>query len=222
MQKTNIHPDVVLNALLDKGPRSNKVETLKKLHQICQQQYQSQSEVLRDFSVASIGKLCEVQGLFKARVLYNAASADYVQLITAWAAFSGPASVKTSKEPKVLASHEYLMRIEDPAIRMLMQATIAERDELRATVNLLKSKMQVTIDMRSSGISFTQDGKATPVLLPKAQLTDSERAALQKAVSKEFLEQEGWAEGSHGEIKKGNRTLFDVGYASAVRKILGE
>lgn len=222
MQKTNIHPDGILAALLDKGPRANKAETLKKLHYICQQQYQSQSESLRDFSLPAIGRLCEAQGVFKGRVLYNAASADYVDLITAWAAFSGPSSVKAPKETKVLASHEYLMRIEDPAIRMLMQSAIAERDELRAKVNLLKSQMHVTIDKRTLGVTLPMDGTATPILLPKAQLTDSERSALKRAVSKDFFDQEGWTEGSHGEVKKANRTIYDVGYALAIRKIIGE
>jgi hypothetical protein len=220
MKKTIIHPDVVLEALIDKGCRSNKLSNLQKLHAICRQQYQDQSESLRDFSLPAIGRLCEKQELFKARVLYNSASADYVALIAAWAAYSGPSSVKAPKEAKPLASHEYLMRIEDPAIRSLMQSAISERDMLRAQVNLLKSQTQIIINNRPLGATITKESGSIPILEVKAQLSDSERAALEKAISKDFLDEEGWSEGTHGEIKKGNRTLFEVGYASAIRKIL--
>lgn len=60
------------------------------------------------------------------------------------------------------------------------------------------------------------------LLAPKSQLTDSERQALRKAVSDEFLESKGWREAEHGEIvtDKG-RTVFDPGFATAIRKVLG-
>lgn len=223
MQKTTTHPDALLEALLAKGPRSNKAATLKALHEICGRQYASQSESLRDFSLSAIGRLCEAQGLFKARVLYNAASADYVALITAWAAYSGPASVKAPKQPRVLASHEYLMRIEDPAIRQLMQATIAERDNLRAQVNLLKSQTQIVIDQRPLGATLVKEAGSMSVLLPKARLTDSEREALERAISVDRLDRLGCSIGPRGEIKdREGRTLFEVGFADAIRKILGE
>ncbi len=59
-----------------------------------------------------------------------------------------------------------------------------------------------------------------PVLLMNARLTDSERNALEKAVSKKFIKECGWEEGSHGQIKQGTRTLFDVGFTTAIRKVL--
>lgn len=225
MNKTTVHPDAVLEALLEKGARSNKISNLMKLHEICRRQYESQNVAMRDFGLSSIGRLCEAQGVFKARVLYNAASEDYVTLITAWAAFSGPASVKAPKESKGLASYEYLMRIQDPAIRSIMQAAISERDNLRAQLNLLKSKTIINIDQRPLGATLASEGTgvSVPVLLMSAQLTDSERKALTKAISKNFLDQEGWSEGSYGEIiNKSGRTIFDVGFAVAIRKVLGE
>lgn len=224
MDKTDIHPDEVLEALLAKGPRSNKAATLKSLHEICRNQYQhqSQSASMLNFGLSTIGRICEACGLFKARVLYNAASKDYVALITAWAAFSGTMSVKAPKEPKKLSSHQYLMRIEDPAIRSLMQSTIAERDDLLAKVNLLKSRMQITIDQRPLGATIATHSPPVAILEAKAQLTESERESLEKAISKEFLDQEEWREGSHGEItNRTGRTLYDVGYVTAIRKILG-
>jgi hypothetical protein len=68
-----------------------------------------------------------------------------------------------------LASHEYLMRIEDPAIRSIMQAIIAERDKLKAQLNVLKANTQVTVDRRPLGGDHlccsgdTSGGRALPV-----------------------------------------------------------
>jgi hypothetical protein len=116
------------------------------------------------------------------------------------------------------------MKIDDPAIRSIMQATIAERDKLKAQLNVLKAHTQVTVDLRPLGAEIVSNPSGpTAVLAMAAQLTSSQREALQKAVSSEFLDDQGWSEGSRGEIlnDKG-RTLFEVGYTKAIRKVLGE
>lgn len=216
---TNIHPDNVLTSLLDKGGRSNKRTNLTKIHELCRKQHAAGS---RDFSLLSIGRLAEAEGIMKGRALYNAPSADYRALIEAWAAYAGP---PTLKPPKTLASHDYLMRIEDPAIRSIMQATIAERDKLKAQLNVLKAHTQVTVDRRPLGatISASRGTQPLAVLALSAQLTPSEREALQKAVSASHLAERGLKEGSHGEItNERGRTVFEVGFARAVRKVLGD
>ena len=156
----------------------------------------------------------------KGRALYNAPSADYRALIEAWAAYAGP---PVPKPPRTLASHEYLMRIEDPAIRSIMQAIIAERDKLKAQLNVLKANAQVTVDRRPLAATVAAVPHAQPVtvLAMAAQLTPSEREALQKAVSAHYLEERGLREGSHGEIVNARgRTVFEVGFARAIRKVL--
>ena len=46
---------------------------------------------------------------------------------------------------------------------------------------------------------------------------------MQKAVSASYLEERGLKEGSHGEIvNERGRTVFEVGFARAVRKVLGD
>jgi hypothetical protein len=216
---THIHPDAVLESLLAKGGRSNRRSNLTKMQELCRKQHESGS---RDFSLSAIGRVVEVAGIMKGRSLYNAQSADYQTLIEAWAAYAGPPAPKT---PKMLASHEYLMRIEDPAIRSIMQAIIAERDKLKAQINVLKSNTQVTVDRRPGGSAASAVAGAQPVtvLAMAAQLTPSEREALQKAVSADYLEERGLHEGSHGEIANTRgRTIFEVGFASAIRKVLGD
>ncbi|NYG31468.1 alpha/beta hydrolase [Sphaerotilus montanus] len=215
---TDIHPDAVLASLLDKGSRSNRRANLTKMHELCRRQHAAGS---RDFSLPAIGRLAEAEGILKGRALYNAPSADYRALIEAWAAYAGPAM---PKPPKTLASHEYLMRIDDPAIRSIMQAIITERDKLKAQLNVLKAHTQVTVDRRPLGVTVSAAPGVQPVgvLALSAQLTPSEREALQKAVSADYLEERGLKEGSHGEIvNERGRTVFEVGFARAVRKVLG-
>lgn len=192
----NIHPDAVLESLLAKGVRSNRRANLTRMHALCNRQHAVGS---RDFSLAAVGRLAEADGILKGRALYNAPSADYRALIEAWATYAEPPALKP---PKTLASHEYLMRIEDPAIRSIMQAIIAERDKLKAQLNALKAHTQVTVGRRPLGADVTAAFGAQPVAVfaLSAQLTPSEREALQKAVSAGYLEERGLHEGSHGEI----------------------
>ncbi|MFL9951706.1 gamma-mobile-trio protein GmtX [Paraburkholderia agricolaris] len=216
---THIHPDAVLASLLDKGGRSNRRANLAKMHELCRRQHEAGS---RDFSLSAIGRLVEAEGILKGRALYNAPSADYRVLIEAWAAYAGPAAPKPAK---TLASHDYLMRIEDPAIRSIMQAIIVERDKVKAQLNVLKANTLVTVDRRPLGATFSSAPGAQPVavLALYEQLTPSEREALQKSVSATYLEERGLKEGSHGEIvNERGRTVFEVGFASAVRKVLSD
>lgn len=215
---TNIHPDAVLESLLAKAVRSNRRANLAAMHEICRRQHETNS---RDFSLPAIGRLAEAGGILKGRALYNAQSADYRSLIEAWAAYAGP---PVPKPPKTLASHEYLMRIEDPAIRSIMQAIIADRDKLKAQLNVLKAHTQLTVDRRPLGanVATAPDTQPVTVLAMAARLTPSEREALQKSVSADYLEARGLQEGSHGEIvNERGRTVFEVGFARAIRKVLG-
>jgi hypothetical protein len=216
---TDIYPDAVLESLLAKGGRSNRRANLMKMHQLCRRQHDAGS---RDFSLPAIGRLAEAEGIMKGRALYNAQSADYKALIEAWAAYAGPPA---PKPPKTLASHEYLTRIEDPAIRSIMQAIIAERDRLKAQLNVLKANAQVTVDRRPLGatVAAVSGSQSVAVLATAAQFTPSEREALQKSVSADYLEERGLREGSHGEIvNERGRTVFEVGFARAIRKVLGD
>lgn len=216
---TDIHPDAVLESLLVKGGRSHRKANLAKMHELCRKQHEAGA---RDFSLPAIGRLAEAEGIMKGRALYNIQSADYKALIEAWAAYAGPPA---PKPPKTLASHDYLMRIEDPAIRSIMQAIIAERDKLKAQLNVLKANTQVTVDRRPLGATLSSAPGAQPVavLALSAQLTPSEREALQKAVTADYLEERGLREGSHGEILNDRgRMLFEVGFARAIRKVLGD
>lgn len=217
---TEVHPEAVLAALLAKESRAPVPHTLQRINEICRTRYEAGS---KDFSIPTIGRLCEQEGLFKGRILYNASSRDYVSLINAWAAYAGP---PVAPPPKTLASNQFLMKIENPAIRAIMQSIIGERDKLRAQLNMLKSEKVGKIDIRPSRGSNGQNQAVSyvveEILEAGSALTDSERQALSKALSPELLDKMDWIEGDRGEIKnRTGRTIFEPGFATAIRKILG-
>lgn len=211
MSKTE-HPDVVLRRLLDSKPRPQKIRNLQSLHEICSASYEMGE---RDFSVAAIGKLCEKHGLLKARGLYNAPLADYRILIAAWAAYAGPIVPRQKTQS---ATEDYVNRIDDPAVRMLVQKVITERNKLKAQLNTLRAATTLVIDRRP-----IETRTAKGHFEAANGLTDSERKALSKTLSPAFLAEQGWTEIEFGEIVSSRgRTLFDPGFATGLRKLLGD
>ncbi|MBN8504487.1 MAG: alpha/beta hydrolase [Burkholderiales bacterium] len=213
------HPDDVLDALLQGCAREQKRQNLRRLHELCAAQHAGS----KDFSLPVIGKLWEAAGGIKARALYNAPSEDYRTLIQAWETHAGPVEVR-AVEPKGKASHSFLTRIDDPAIRALVQGALIERDKLQAEVNLLKSLTQLNLD-RSPALPNPVPSHS-PMLAPPdstAKLTPSEREALERAISSDFLSDQGWSEGRSGEVmnEKGRR-IFESGFTRAIRKVLAK
>lgn len=149
---TDVHPDEVLKAILDKGNRRDKEEKLRKIHELCSLEYSRHSQGARDLSIANMARVAESHGLFKARTIYNKQSEDYAALIKAWEAYNGPKPSKAVKAQLAPADkHAFLKKIEDPAVRSLCQMAIIERDKIRAELNMLKSVTVVPIDMRPLG-----------------------------------------------------------------------
>ena len=68
---TDVHPDEVLKAILDKGNRRDKEEKLRKIHELCSLEYSRHSQGARDLSIANMARVAESHGLFKARTIYN-------------------------------------------------------------------------------------------------------------------------------------------------------
>jgi hypothetical protein len=105
-----------------------------------------------------------------------------------------------------------------------MQATIVERDRLKAQINTIKANTHIIVDRRPIGANVVSAPGSKPavVLTTEAQLTDSERKALRKAVSTEFFESHDWKESKHGEVvSERGRVIFDPGFTTAIRKLLG-
>lgn len=210
-------PQALLTELLGRKTRPEREKNLNLIHQICKVQH----ETSRDFSIATVGKLCEAAGGLKARALYNAASSDYRALIEAWRENSAaPKSKSNERLSTELSSFErHLLRVDDPALRSLLQRVYVDRNKLRAELNMLKSMTVLQIDQRPSARPPSSTGAMQ--VLTGVELTESERLALLRALSAEFLSEEGWREGPHGEILNGSgRKVFDIGFTRAIRKVL--
>ena len=205
-------PEAVLQEILARGARPQKLRNLQAIHELCRSQYDAG---VRDFSVSAIGKLLEMREVMKARGLYNEPAADYRRLIQAWGELAGPAPAKSSA--KSSAGDAYVEGVADPAARMLLRALIAEKNRLLAQLNTLKGAKALVVDRRPIGEAEQPSARAS------ASLTDSERKAIRKAISAEFLRQQGWEEVKLGEIvNERGRTIFDPGFAVGLRKLLGE
>ncbi len=218
------HPDEVLKAIIAKGNRSDKVEKLQKLHELCSQEYSRNSQGGRDLSIANMARIADSHGLFKARTIYNKASEDYSALIKAWETYNGPKHSKLIKVQQRASEdkYAYLKKIEDPAIRSLCQMAIAERDKLRKELNLLKSNYVVPIDNRPLGAEIVKGSTNVAIIETAAQLTDSERTALTEAIDSKWLAQHKLRLGDTGEIiDERERFIFKPGFATAIGKVLG-
>lgn len=219
-----IHPDEVLKALLAKGNRSDKEQKLRKLHELCLIEYSRHSQGARDLSIANMARVAQSHNLFKARTIYNKQSEDYALLIRAWEAYNGPKQSKLVKEHIAPTGDKYasLRKIEDPAIRGLCLAGLAERDKLRVEVNMLKSQTKVFVDMRPLGAEIAKGADNVAVIEMAAQLTDSERSALLAAIDPNRLRQFGLRIGETGEVLNSHdRFVFLPGFVQAIAKILG-
>lgn len=208
---------------LSAGTRQQKRHNLEVVHQVCGELYRLGS---KDFSLATVGRMSEERDGISRRALYNSTSGDFKRLIQAWASVA-EAGKKTAPErdkPRETPQedNELLRKIGDPALRTLIGYIIAERDRLRGEVKLLKTQADVVIDRRPlpGHINVTPSGQVIQVM-SSAGLSETEKQALEKAISAQFLKEEEWSEGPHGEIlNKRGRKLFDIGFTNAIRKVL--
>ena len=216
---STIHPDEILNTLKSDA-RPQKQRNLDIVHAVCRELHGLGS---RDFSLATVGRMSEERNGMSRNALYNKTSEDFRTLIGAWGTFVGKTNSKQAPSLKPLAEVDLLRRIDDPALRSLLGGIVAERNRLRGEVNLLRANANVVIDRRTlpGHAHVMPEGQVTQVLPALAHLTDSEITALRKAISPDFLRQEGWHEGPDGQIVNAKgRTIFDVGFANAIRKSL--
>ena len=215
-----IPPEQVL-AALKADARPQTCRALDVVSSVCAEAHKLGA---RDFSLATIGRLAEQRHGPSMRTLYNAKSAHYRALIRAWADFTAQASGQPEIAPaKPLAEEELLYKIDDPALRGVFGAIVAERNRLRSEVTLLRAKANIVVDRRVyPGDIRLNKGQVMQVLTGSHQLLPLETEALTKAISAEFLKQEGWTEGPDGEILNARgRRLYGLGYATAIRKLLG-
>jgi hypothetical protein len=216
----SLPPEQVLAALKSEA-RPQTCRALDIINSVCAQAHQLGA---RDFSLATIGRLTEQRQGPAMRTLYNAKSEHFRALIKAWADHVAHTSgrVDVGATPPH-SEHDLLRKIDDAALRGVFAAMVAERKRLRSEVAVLRARANIIVDRRTyPGEIRVANDKVVQILTADQQLLLTERESLAKAVSAEFLNQEGWSEGPDGEIlnAKGRR-LYGLGYATAIRKLLG-
>jgi len=212
-----MNPHELLEELL-KLANARKRQSLQIIHDICREQHERGS---RDFSIACIGRLSEKRGGPKTQPIRNKSGEEFRALINAWATFTGGASRKVAK-PKENFLSEVLRQIPDAAVRAVMGNALAENTKLKGQLNALKSQTNIVIDQRLTIPSTTYQSTASDEIFEVHNgLTEIEVAALQHAISGDFLADQGWIAEPNGRVKNASgRSLYKAGYVTAIQKIL--
>lgn len=209
--KDQISPQDLLLRLLDRKSRPERIKNLYLLHRICE----AQSQGSCDFRIPAIGRIFESAGGIKARALNNKPSEDYRALINCWRSYSSP--FIDSKHKEVSLDRDLISKISDPALRSVLQNIVAEKIRLGAELSLLKSVTEFVVDRRPSPF-LTQEKEICSHT--KFALSQTEVDALRTSISIDFIEAEGWAIGENGEVRKGRRNIFQIGFVDAIKKTL--
>jgi len=177
----------------------------------------------RDFSIATIGRLSAEAGGPSPQSIRNKGGEDYRRLIEGWAALNGT----TTKKPLSAGGHnttpkrdnDVLSLIEDPALRAVVGAIIAERDLFRKELRTLKCLTELTIDRRSEKHIHGNSVELLPAIV--GILTDCEREALAHATSNKLFDVYGWVASENGRVKDHNgRHIYKPGYLTAIEKVI--
>jgi hypothetical protein len=201
---------------------SRKQRSLDIVHQVCQEQHERGSRV---FSIAIIGKLSAKKGGPATQSIRNKAGGDYRALIKTWAEHTG-GSTRKPATPIQPTWEAILDKIPDPAVRSIVGALIADNRKLKGKLNLLQRQTEVVIDRRTAPAP-KEDAAVPPIqVLPAmCRLLDTEVVALRHAISDELMKSEGWIIEENGRVARlindRNRTIFKVGFVTAIHKVLG-
>lgn len=217
------HPAEVLEALKATCGNKRSKNNLDILHGVCRRQKEGNST---DFTLPTIGELSSKAGGpgYTSIRTQDKSGQRFQQLITAWANYSGGLTTQSKREKQqenkqpTLAEQLQKAGVDAVLVSLVGRLEVEHRRAVNA-VNLAKSQSEVVIDRRRAALHAAPS--ATPEVLPATTLTDMERKALQAALSDDFLAGEGWTVDKSGRIKNDKRrTIFQAGFATALRKIL--
>lgn len=212
------HPDEVLSDLKTKL-KARAHRNLDNVQRVCREIHARSGT--KDYSLAAVGRALEAR---KETPSYNTlkapGGAHFKKLIGAWAEWDG---IGTSRLPRSSAPEggflELLKKIADPALRSELGFLLAEGRRHKAQLDSLKGMTTLTIDMRpKDGLPAARAD--VPALLPPPALMDTEREALRRAIDEKRLKLKGLSVGPDGEILFNRKLLFDIGFASGLKKLL--
>jgi hypothetical protein len=217
MIDNSISPQELFSQLFDNAS-TRKKRSLEIINQVCMEQQEHGSV---DFSIATIGRLSEAAGGPTERTIRNKDGAEYQALMHTWASQANGVTRKPPSKKEPSAMEDILNMIDNPSARALVGVMIAENRKLKGENTLLKTQMQVSIDMRPNTQLTGANGKGTVQVLPTFNLLPIEIDALEHAISNTLMKEQGWTQDDHGRVKRGGRTIFKAGFVRAIRKVLG-
>lgn len=218
MMPSNLSPEDVLMALQQDASKRTR-QSLTLIHAICSEQNASG---VKDFSVATIGKLCSARGGPSPQAIRNAAGEHYRALLSAWASYADGSTRKSHARVEPRVADDVLDMIPDAAVRALVGSFLAENRKLKAENILLKTQANVVIDRRPASIpSVSPSSTGVQIIAPLSTLMPLEADALRHAISDELLNNMGWiVDANTGRVTKGGRAIFRPGFVTAIRKVL--
>ena len=188
---------------------TRKKQTLQKIQEICKDEANNKNP---DFSLVHIAdRLKKVDGISE-QGLRNKNAKEYRNLILCWKVKYGDKKKKGSSSTKW---DDILDEIKDPTLKAIVGMILSENTKLKKENDLYKHQTTFHIDMRS-------EIKGNSIIEKPFSLTETEINALKIAISNEFFEKQGWETDEHGRVKHGNQKIYEVGYVTAIKRILDE
>jgi len=211
-----VHPDELL-AEFKQSANTIKARNLDLIHAVCREQFERGS---KDFSVTTIAKIAVERGGPVRGTILNKAGADYKALIAAWSSHTGGNPKKVYDPKPKTAIEELVDKVENVALRSILQGIIAENKKLKRKLIVAQNEDYRVIDLRTSP---TPEKATSPIqILPANKLEPHVREALEHAISKEFLASEGFEIRPNGSIvNKRGREIFKPGFVDGIRSSLG-
>jgi hypothetical protein len=210
--------------ILKSNASKRKQDTLNFLYKLLEN-HAKKGEI--DFTIATIGRLSAAHGGPSTQAIRNKTGGEYRTLIEVFAATAQPKVIKRpAKTSRALSlnDEDILKKITEPALRAVVGSIIQEKNLARKELKVLKSQTSIVVDCRKSmaAASVLADETSTIEWLSvSGLLNNSEREALEDAISNRLFEQRGWTRFDNGRVKdEMGGHLYKPGYVIAIRKIL--
>jgi hypothetical protein len=197
---------------------------LDNVNEVCAQIHEARgSAEKKDYSIATVARKLKASGKGPSYNTLNApGGAHFKQLILAWAQSDGATMARPLVEPAPGSEDELLNKIDNEAVRNEVKILLVQARSILFKYNLLKSKANITVDMRvKDGTALAQGKGAAPqVLAPQPVLAPVEVAALKNALNPERLKSFGITIGEGGELLHRGRSIMETGFASGYKTVL--
>ena len=215
---SEIAPERIFRELYDKSTK-RKQQSLEKVNNACKNQYILKS---MDFSIPTIAKLIASEGGPSEQALRNKNGEEYRLLIGAWAEYSNGSTKKISQKALNLEEENYeeiANSISSSTAQALFHILVGKYKRLKGELIALKRLRETNLIVDDRPKSKNIEIQNSALVSPTLNLSKAELEALESAISKDFIEGQGWTI-TNGRIKRNGLTIYNRSYFDAINKIL--